>query len=368
MSSPFVYENPIEADRLIDRSAELETLLDRIHDGRNSRIEGPRRYGKTSLVRAALARARDDGLTAIEVNFMGCVTAAQVAERIERAYGQQLDSRLRQWFTGLVRTWRPTISAAPGGVGVGVSPQPADAALLDRLALPKRVQQRTGRACVVAFDEFQEVVKVSDELAGVFRSELETHGGLASYIFCGSHPGLMRQLFSDRRLAFFGQAGPVPLDTLPLDELAEDISARFREADRDPGDALGPLLDLSAGHPQRAMLLAHHLFERTPLGGVAGPDTWLDAQDAARREAHGEIQVLWDDATRVQRRVLKVIADNQVTLSSNAATERYGLVRGRTTAAAADKLVRDGHLVKAAATVSGYRIVDPFLAAWLRET
>jgi len=43
------------------------------------------------------------------------VTAGDVAERIERAYGAQLDSRLRRWYDGLVRTLNPTISAAPGG-------------------------------------------------------------------------------------------------------------------------------------------------------------------------------------------------------------------------------------------------------------
>lgn len=369
MGSPFVYETPVDARRLIDRADELDTLMDRIHDGRSSRIEGPRRYGKTSLVRAALAQARNDGLIAIEVNFMGCITAAQVAERIERAYSRQLDSRLRQWFTGLVRTWRPTITAAPGGVGASVSPQASDAALLDRLALPRRVQERTGRACVVAFDEFQEVMKASDELAGVFRSELETHDGLASYIFCGSHPGLMRELFAHRGAAFFGQASPVPLGTLPLDELGEYVAARFADGNRDPGDGLGPLLDLSAGHPQRAMLLAHHLYQRTAHDTAAGPEVWLEAQDAARSEAQGEIAVMWDDATRVQRRVLKAIADDQVKLASHAATERYDLIRGSTTGAAVAKLIGDGHLVESPGeSVSGYRIVDPFLAAWLSES
>jgi hypothetical protein len=365
--SPFVYEDPVDSERLIDREQELATLLGRIHDGRNTRIEGPRRFGKTSLVRAALRGAQRDGLIAIEVNFLGCVTVADVAERIERAYGQQLDSRLRQWFTGMVRTWRPTVRAAPGGVGVDATPQPSAPGLLDRLALPKRIQQKTGQACVIAFDEFQEVVRISDALAGTFRSELETHGDLASYVFCGSHPGLMRELFSDRRHAFFAQATPVPLGVLPADVLAEDIGARFAAADRDPDDGLGPLLDLSGGHPQRAMLLAHHLFLLTPAGTTAGPDTWIQAQEAARREVAGEIQVLWADATRVQRRVLKALAEGEVRLGSQAATARYDLVRGSTTTAAVDKLTAEGHVVADPATAAGHRLVDPFLAAWLRE-
>jgi hypothetical protein len=196
MSSPFVYEEPVNEDALVGRGEELQTLGDRALDGRNSRIQGPRRFGKTSLLRAALAQAERDGAISIEVNFLGCVTAADVAERIERAYGSQLDSRLRRWFAALTRTLQPTVSAAPGGIGVRAEPKLAAPGLLDRLALPRRIQERTGKQCVIAFDEFQEVVRIDAALPGVFRSELESHGKAAGYLFSGSHPGLMRQLLS----------------------------------------------------------------------------------------------------------------------------------------------------------------------------
>jgi hypothetical protein len=53
---------------------------------RNSRLEGPRRFGKTSLLRVVPARAEIGGAVPIEVNFLGCVSAADVAERIARGY------------------------------------------------------------------------------------------------------------------------------------------------------------------------------------------------------------------------------------------------------------------------------------------
>ncbi|HSD77690.1 MAG TPA: hypothetical protein VLA98_09805, partial [Solirubrobacteraceae bacterium] len=191
MSSPFVYEEPVAREQLVDREQELRTLCDRALDARNSRLEGPRRFGKTSLLRAALAAAEDGGAVPIEVNFLGCVTAGDVAERIERAYAAQLDSPLRRWFQGLVRTLQPTVSAAPAGVGVRARPRAMSPGLLDRLALPRRIHERTGRGCVIAFDEFQEVVRIDAALPGVFRSELEAHGPAAGYVFSGSHPGLM---------------------------------------------------------------------------------------------------------------------------------------------------------------------------------
>jgi hypothetical protein len=367
VTSPFVYEEPVGAEDLIDRTAELGSLRDRAGDGRNSRLEGPRRFGKTSLLRAALAAAERDGAVPIEVNFLGCVTSADVAQRIERAYAAQLDGRLRRWFDGLVRTLHPTVVAAPAGVGVKAQPQAGSPGLLDRLALPRRIHERTGRPCVIAFDEFQEVVRISPALPGVFRSELESHGPAAGYIFSGSHPGLMRDLFADRRHAFFAQAAPITLGPLPADELADHIVARFAAARRDPGEGLGPLLDRAEGHPQRAMLLAHHLFARTPAGASAGIETWTAAHEAAQREARGEIQVLWEACTGLERRVLKVIAHRTVALTGNEAAQRFGLGKSGSTGVAVDRLVGDGHLVADPSTRTRWRVVDPFLAAWLRE-
>jgi uncharacterized protein len=367
MSSPFIYEEPVDPAQLVDREGETKLLVDRALDARNSRLEGPRRFGKTSLLRAVLADADRGGAIPIEVNFLGCVTAADVAQRIERAYSAQLDGPLRRWFEGVVRTFHPTLSAAPGGVGVKAHPRGGEPGLLDRLALPRRIQERAGKQCVIAFDEFQEVVRIDAALPGVFRSELETHGRAAGYIFSGSHPGLMRDLFSDRRHAFFAQAGPVELGPLAPDDLAEYIAARFAEASRDAGEGLGPLLDAAEGHPQRAMLLAHHLYEQVAPRETAGVEEWVAAHDAALREARGEITVLWESSSTLERKVLKVIAHRAVSLTGRDAEERFGLGKSGSTQVAVERLYAEGHLVRDDSTRTGWRIVDPFLAAWLRD-
>jgi len=366
-SSPFVYEEPVPAQDLVDRDKEMATLTARIRDARNSRLEGPRRFGKTSLLRTLLAASEREGLVPVEVNFLGCVTAADVAERIERAYAAQLDSTLRRWFDGLIRTLRPTLSVAPGGVGVSARPQVGSPGLLDRLALPRRIHERTGRQCTIAFDEFQEVLRIDPALPGVFRSELESHGTAAAYVFSGSHPGMMRELFADRRHAFFAQAAPVELGPLPADAIADHVTRRFDEGRRDPGEALAPLLDAAEGHPQRAMLLAHHLYLQTPQGSAADVETWDRALSLARREVAAEVQIAWEAASTLERRVLKTIAHRTVPLGGREATARFGLGKSGSTQVAVDRLVGDGHLMEDASTRTGWRLVDPFLAGWLRE-
>jgi uncharacterized protein len=366
MLSPFVYEEPIGPGDLIDREAELATLRERAFDSRNSRLEGSRRYGKTSLLRALLVDCERQGVVPVSVNFLGVLTVDDVAERIERAYARQLDGPLKRWYTGIVRTLKPTLSGAPGGVGVTVAPQ-ARGALLDRLALPLRLHERDGRQCAIAFDEFQDVIRMPG-VAATFRSELEQHGTAAAYVFSGSHPGLMRDAFADRRYAFFAQAAAVPLGELPPDALARFISERFDAGGRDPGDGLGPLLDLAAGHPQRSMQLAHHLYVQTPRGRRASTEGWSAALAATFTEAGGEIHTAWHSLTPTQQRVVSVLASRTVKLNSAEATRRYGLVKsGTSTGKALDHLEREGHIVPAADTVAGWRLVDPLFDLWVRS-
>ena len=367
MISPFVYEEPVDPDDLVDREIEVAMLLERALDARNSRLEGPRRYGKTSLLRATLARCELQGWVPISVNFLGVLTVNDVAERIERAYGRQLDGPLKRWYTGVIRTLAPTFSATPGGVGVSVAPQARTTALLERLALPQRLHERHGGQCVVAFDEFQDVVRIPG-VAATFRSELEQHGTSAAYIFSGSHPGLMRDTFADRRHSFFAQAAAVPLRELPADALEQFISARFAAGKRDPGDGLGPLLDLAAGHPQRSMQLAHHLYAHTPKATRASIDSWQDTLAATFTESGEEVQTAWHSFSATQQRVVGVIAARAVKLNSAEATRRFGLVKsGTNTQKAIDQLERDGHILPAENTVTGWRLVDPLLDLWARN-
>jgi hypothetical protein len=366
MSSPFVYEDPLEPpEALAGRTDEIAVLRERIGETRNSRLEGPRRYGKTSLLKAVLALADKDGFVPIYVNFLGVLTAADVAERIERAYREQLDGVLKRWFAGVVSTLGPRLKAAPGGIGVEVAPQQRMPVLLDRLALPRRLQERHGRQCAIAFDEFQDVVRVGDALTGTIRSELEQHARVAAYMFSGSHPGLMRDLFADRRHAFFAQAKPVDLPRLAADELAEYIGARFEAGGRDPGEALELLLAAADGHPQRAMLLAHHLYEHTKPRATATSEEWVAAFAGAVRDATPEVEAAWDVWNNSERRLMAVVSQRTTPLQGREAQERYGVSKTGSNSGTLERLYGDGHVVVDETTTTGWRVVDPLLELWL---
>ena len=53
--------NWVDGDRFFDREAEVEALIERVHEGRHTLLTAQRRMGKTSLVRETLRRLKEGG-------------------------------------------------------------------------------------------------------------------------------------------------------------------------------------------------------------------------------------------------------------------------------------------------------------------
>jgi hypothetical protein len=362
--NPFPFSAPVGIDDLIDRDKETAELLAHARSGNNSRLTAARRYGKTSLLQRVVGEARADGWAAVYVDFFGVVTLADVAERIERAYAEGLTGRTARWFAGFRRLLKPSVTLGGGMLPVSgqVDLGPAAAPLLERLALPHRVHERWGTRVLVVFDEFQEVLTAQANADAVIRSEIQHHGEAASYVFAGSHLGMMTQLFTDRRRAFYAQAAAVPLPPLPPAATAEFVGDRFAATGRDIADALDGLLALTAGHPQRTMLLAAALWELTPARGRADRALLATAHEHVLTDLADEFRTLWSLLPNTQRRVLATVAGGGRPYARPANGSRTG--GGTRTGLAA---LRDrGDLTEDPTSPSGWRVVDPLLEAWVR--
>jgi hypothetical protein len=366
--NPFRYDGPLDPADLIDRHVEAAELLDRAHEGHNARVVAPRRYGKTSLLRRLVVEAGRDGLVPVYVNFFGVLTLDDVAERVERAYAEQLTGPVASWFTGLARTLRPTFRLGGGPVPASaeLALRAGQASLLDRLAIPAKLHAKHGRRCVIVFDEFQDVLTAGSQTDALIRSEIEQHAGAASYVFAGSQPGMMDALFGTRRRAFYGQAAPVTLEELAPDDVADYIGRRFASTNRDAGTALGPVLDLAAGHPQRTMLLAHHLWRQTPVNGVADSDAFAAALESVGHAVDGELSAVWSGLPATQQRVLSAVAENTAPLNGAVVRARHGLAKTGANRKAVAALIGAGEIVVSKGAITGHRVVDPLLAAWVR--
>jgi hypothetical protein len=361
--NPFIFSRPLDPENLIDRDREAEQLLGLAEGGHATRLSAPRRYGKTSLLRRVGREAEMAGLNYVEVDFYGVLSQGDVVVRLEEAYGA-LRSTPRRIAIAAIRTLHPRLSVGAGPARVEIGPGVAEQVsrvLLGLLDLPLELFERTGTRTLIAFDEFQALLAVDPQIDGLFRSRIQRHGDAASYVFAGSHPGLMEQLFGDRERPFFGQARALRLEPLADADIAEYVGARFEASGRDAGPTLEALLDLAKGHPQRGMLLAHHLWEQTPRGGSATPERWQVALNSVFDEHAEALQATWDALETKEQAVLAALTFGGMPLFSERTLTRFNLSKGGAQHAR-DALARSGHLHKVG---DSWKLVDPLLAEWI---
>jgi uncharacterized protein len=365
-SSPFVFARPVGPEDLIDRESEVQELMDLVEGSHHARLTAPRRYGKTTvLARLAHEAERTLDMTSITVDLSRVLSVGDVAIRVEDAYRRATDGPVLRSVRDVVRSWNLGITLGAGGLAAMLEsdpktdPLPALHRLLD---LPRDAHERTGRRVLVCFDEFHELLRL-DGLDGVLRSHIQHHGTAAAYVFAGSEPGMMEALFAERERPLFGQAQPVQLGPLPTPALADAVEERFAATGRDPGEALDALLEVARGHPQRAMLLAHHLWRTTDPGTPATLATWSRTLDDVLATLGDGFDRFLDSLPGGQLRVLFAVALSSHGLTSTYTRSRFGLPKGSAAAQARTALIARGEILPGTPP----RVTDPLLALWLGQ-
>src|SRR6476646_10241676 len=362
--NPFVYSHPLSPDDIIDRERETRALLVNAVGGHYTRLYAPRKYGKTSLLQRALRDGeREEGLIPVRVDLYRVGSLADVTVRLERAYARHLKGAVRSRVDEFLQRTGIGLSLGVTGISARIQldpkadPLPALHALLD---LPLRLEQTGGYRALIAFDEFQDVGKVPN-LDGLLRSHIQYHGDVASYVFAGSEPGLMEQLFEDRDRPLYGSAVPMRLGRLAPDDVGAYVAARFEETGRSVGDALGPLLLAAGGHPQRAMLLAHRLLAVVGAGEAATLEDWTAAHEAALAELEAEFDAEWRHLDTSSQKTLRSLLEGDGSPYRGDILRRLALTKDMVRKAlprlAASALIeRHG---------DRHEVVDPLFAEWI---
>ena len=364
--NPFVYSHPLAPEDVIDRDEETTKLLAFAAGGHFVRLYAPRKFGKTSLLRRVLRDAeREEGMVPILVDLYGVLSLADVAVRVERAYAHQLKGRVRARVDELLQSTGLGLSLSAMGIGARLQidpkadPLPALHALLD---LPLRLEAGGGRRALIVLDEFQDITKVK-ELDAILRGHIQFQGEVASYVFSGSEPTLMRRLFEEKERPLYGQAVPLRLGRLPAADIAAYVVERFRGTDREVGEALGPMLDAAEGHPQRAMLLAHRLWEDVEIGRAATLAHWRRAFERALDELHPELAAHWQRFSVTEQKTLRAVIAGGGSPYRTRVLERLDLNKP----SAQEALKNLAAQAEVELVDRKYRLVDPLFSAWIER-
>ena len=364
-SNPFRIAGELVPEEMIDREAEASRLRALAEGGHASRLVAPRRYGKTSLLRRVLVEAADAGWATALVDLEGVLSLSSMVVRMERAYDRSLKGPVRRTVDALFRSWKVGLSLGAGGFTASIQSNPridVETVFLRLLDLPAKVHERTGSRSLVAFDEFQDLLRV-DGADGMLRSVIQHQAGVASYVFAGSAPTLMERLFEDPSRPLLEHAVPVELGPLPDDISATVLEQRFHATGREVGNALDPLIVFARGHPQRLMLIAHHLWELVPTGSSADEAAFVDAREQALALAEPALRARWESLSVNEQRVSVALAASARTLYADETLRFLGLRRGSVGRALSGLIGK----AEARMTEAGPELTDPLLEHWLAE-
>src|SRR5947209_3137019 len=385
MENPFVYGEVVPAAAFVDRVAELDRLVGDLAAAQKVFLISPRRYGKSSLIRRALAAMARRGALTVDVTVSSVSAYVAFLEGYARALvaAETRWDRARAWLREAIRSSRAEVGAGPtagpggrtGPSGFTVSfPNVRSDRDISRLAqdvfaLPSRLAHVRRRRVVVALDEFQAIAGFNGgSVEHALRAAVQ-HQREVGYVFAGSEPSLMERMLGPKRP--FYKAGPVVrLEKIPADEFAAFIDERFTRSGLRSEPGLGAaVVDLAGNLPYDVQRLAHETWDEVRAGGRRRA-TLDDLHQALRRllaEQQTMFESVWQRLTLAQRAVLRavVLEEGRELLSADVRT-RHRLGGASTVQAALAALVRDDLISREAAR---YVVVDSLLREWVaRQT
>jgi hypothetical protein len=354
--SPFPYQGPLEPAQVRGRDALVDDLVERVTARRVTALLGPRRYGKTSVLRRVAADMAE--VSTVWVDLYEVTSMADVAVRFDDALATTTGR-----FAAAARQVAASVALNLGVLKVqlsGPARQRPDPTLAFHSLLQVLVEAAKRRATMLVIDEFSSIGRV-DGAAGMLRTALQHHYRDLGIVFAGSHPSMMRTLFSARPEPFYGQADVLEIDPLSPPAVEEIVASGFAVTDRRAGKVAGLIAAFAAGHPQRTMQLADACWRRTLVGATAGTEVWAGALEEVRRSAAESLERLFSGLGRGEGDVLRAVARSGSAYGAEAAL--LDLAKGTATNARRTLLDR-GDL---ADTPTGLVVVDPILADWLRR-
>jgi hypothetical protein len=374
--NPFVYGEVVPAAAFVDRVVELERLVRDLTAAQKVFLISPRRYGKSSLIRRALAVMSRRGALTVELTVSSFSSYVAFLEGYARALvaAETEWERALAWLRDAIRSARAEVRYSPGASPPGALTVSFPTVRAERdisrlaqevFALPARLAETRRRNVIVALDEFQAIAAFNGgSVEHALRAAVQ-HQRAVGYVFAGSEPSLMERMLGPKRP--FYKAGPViRLDKIPADEFARFIDTRFKKSGLAPEPGLGAaIVELAGNLPYDVQRLAHEAWDELRAAGRRRA-TLDDLHRTLRRllaEQQTMFEALWQRLTLSQRAVLRavVLQEGRELLSADART-RHRLGGPSTVQASLGALQRDDLINR---EQNRYVVVDSLLREWV---
>ena len=384
--SPFQFGRELGMGSLVDRADELATVERTIREGGKLFLIGPRRFGKTSILKTAAERLAADSAIVLRLDAesyptMDLLVGGIVAAAARRLKGgvKRAGEQARVFFKSL----RPELDYSVGddswSVRLGMAPQEQDRTWLLTEALNGLEElaraQPKGRPVGLIVDEFQRVIELGGKVAeGQIRAAIQTHSRVG-YVFAGSKTHILNDMVTDAARPFYRLGDKLFIGPVPRKDFARFLKKGFaRGGFPVEEDAIVRLLDLAEDVPYNVQMLAHSCWSRLRTEGPARGNTLtgslVEATLAGLVRQHDPFYThLWTMLTPIQQRTLMAVVQQEgINLQSTRTVRDVG--RGPGTIRKSLHSMIDTGILREAREMNSNRLrfEDPFFASWLWMT
>jgi hypothetical protein len=374
-SNPFKFGKEVAGKFFYDREEVFRNLYRKLAGGSSNVVMyAPRRYGKTSLVKKVLERFSEEGVPTVyfDLNKVDslehfCDEYASALYAVAGKGSAALDA-IGKYMSHL----HPTVGVGGDStvsIRLDYGPKMTATSLSEVLDLAERISSDVvGKPLVVAFDEFQEIGRLSKALAleGIFRSCIQSHQNVR-YLFLGSKTHMLKRMFGDKARPFYKSAATVRLPKPPEDESLAFVKERFasRSIGMDDAEARRIVTE-SENIPYYLQQLSSLVFDEVAASGR----DWVENADVDA--AIGNLMA--ENADYYQERISTLSPTQRLAVSALAREPasdfdedyrvRYSLGGSSTVHSALRAVVNAGIVEREGRT---YSIGDPFLAKYLKQ-
>lgn len=372
LDNPFVTKGYAGADYFCDRVQETATITELLTNGNNMALISPRRIGKTDLLWHVFSQ---EAIREKYYVFLVDIYATTSLRDFVNIFGRTVLDTLKPRGRKIWEQFISCLKSVQTQISFDINNNPSWSLGLGDIQNPVTTLDEifhylggADRPCLVAFDEFQQVARYTDEAntEALLRTYIQRCPN-ATFIFSGSKRNLMTEIFTSPSRPFYQSVIPMSLKPLSLEKYAEFAQSKFQEygktIERETIEEVYQCFEAVTSCLQRMMNV---LFLRTPVGETCTKEQVVPTIDYLLNLFSEDYATLLENIPAKQREVFLAIAleKHAKGITGKAFIKKYRLQ----TASVITAAVR-GLLDKDLITVENgsYSVYDLFFGKWIRK-
>jgi len=369
--NPFSYGTIVKANNFYDRKKECTRLVSTLSGGNNIVLYAPRRFGKTSMVFKVIEQLEQLDFVCVYFDFMPVFSPESFVRLYAKALAAKQSNlnKFAQNLTSIIKNIRPVLTFGQDGMpelSIDFANIEVDETVVSQLLdIPEYLAGKNKRV-IVFFDEFQEVNKLKIiNFEALLRSKIQQQQK-TNYLFFGSKTHLLKEMFNNKKKAFYNSASQMTIGSLPQRDSIEFLQTKFATSNISIDENTAKyLIAVAADIPHYIQLLASEIWQDAVNSRSIITNEMVD-ESAKKVLAHKSdyYMELFDRQSQSRKQLLKALTIEGKSIFSADYIKKHRLPVASTLQRSAKEMIKNGIIEKSG---NEYFIADPFFKLFVAQ-